>query len=250
MTDSPTDPIAAAQRLARRPPPRRFFRQATAGPHEGGLALLLDGRLARTPGRRPLVVAGEAVAEALAAEWAAQREVIEPAAMPITRIVNAAIDRVAGEMAAVRADIVGYARSDLVCYRAEGPRSLIEAEEAAWSPLIAWARDALGAGLVMAAGVVPVAQDASVAVAVERAMAPLDALALAALHAATTLTGSAVIALALARGHLDTEAAWAAAHVDDDWQMSQWGVDEAVLATREPRWRELEAAALVLGRTP
>ena len=137
------------------------------------------------------------IAEALAAEWEAQGERIDPATMPLTRIVNAAIDRVAGEMAAVRADIVKYAGSDLICYRAEGPQSLIEAQDAAWAPLIAWAREALGARFVLAGGVVHVAQDAASLAAIDAALAPLDALRLAALHTATTLTGSAVIALAL-----------------------------------------------------
>jgi chaperone required for assembly of F1-ATPase len=246
MTDPRTNPIAAAQRLARKQPPRRFYEEATVAPSEGGFSLLLDGRLARTPGRRPMVFASEAVAGALAAEWAAQGEFLDPAAMPLTRIVNAAIDRVAGEMAAVSAEIVAYALSDLVCYRAEGPQSLIEAEAAAWSPLVAWAHEALGARLMLAEGIVPVAQDASVAEAVERALAPLDALALAALSTATTLTGSAIIALALAHGRLEPEGAWIAAHVDENWQMSQWGTDEAVLAQRQARWRELEAAALIL----
>ncbi len=250
MTNSPTNPMAAAQRLARPEPPRRFYKQAAAAPHEGGFALTLEGRVARTPGRRPIVVASQAVAEALAAEWAAQGETLDPAAMPLTRIVNAAIDRVAGEMEAVRADIVAYSQSDLVCYRAEGPQSLVEAQEEAWSPVVAWVRDALGVELVLAEGVVPVVQDPRVAAAVTEAVAPFDPLALAALHTATTLTGSAFVALALARGDLAPEAAWVAAHVDENWQMSRWGRDEAALAQRQPRWRELEAAALILRGAP
>ncbi|MEX0851792.1 MAG: ATP12 family protein [Bauldia sp.] len=247
MTDQPPDPMEAARRLARREPPRRFYKEATAARGEGGFALLLDGRVARTPGRRPVLIAREAVARALAAEWDAQGEVLDSAAMPLTRLVNAAIDRVEREMAAVRAEIVAYALSDLVCYRAEGPLTLIEAQNAAWSPLIDWAGEALGARLVVARGVVAVIQDESVAPAVERAVAPLDALALAALHTATTLTGSAIIALALGAGRIAAEAAWLAAHVDENWQMSQWGGDEAALAQRQIRWREMEAAALILG---
>ncbi len=198
MSEPPSNPMTAAQRLARRELPRRFYKEAAAAPHEGGFALTLDGRVARTPGRKPMVVAREAVAEALAAEWAGQGEVLDPAAMPLTRIVNAAIDRVAGEMEAVRNDIVAYAGTDLICYRAEGPQSLIDAQEAAWAPVVAWVRDELGVDLVLAGGVVHVAQDPRVAAAVAAAVAPLDPLALAALHTVTTLTGSAFIALALA----------------------------------------------------
>lgn len=246
MSDKPHDPMAAAQRLARRQPPRRFYEHATVGARDGGFALLLDGRVAKTPGRKAMVVNDEAVAAALAAEWAAQGEHLAPEAMPLTRVVSAALDRVAGEMSAVRAEIVAYASSDLVCYRAEGPASLIEVEEEVWSPIVAWAREALGAPLVLATGVVPVVQDPAVAEAVERAIAPLNALALAALHTATTLTGSAMIALALARGNLTAEAAWVAAHVEENWQMTQWGADAAALARRDVRWREFAAAALIL----
>jgi len=250
MTQSPTNPMAAAQRLARPEPPRRFYKQAVAAPHEGGFALTLDGHVARTPGRKPVVVASQPVAEALAAEWAAQGDILDPTTMPLTRIVNAAIDRVAGEMVAVGADVVAYSQSDLVCYRAEGPQSLVEAQEEAWGPVVAWVREALGVDLVLAAGVVPVAQDPRIAEAVAETIALLDPLALAALHTATTLTGSAFMALALARGALAPEAAWVAAHVDENWQMSRWGRDEAALAQRQPRWRELEAAALILRGAP
>jgi len=244
MSETPPDPMVAARRLARKEPPRRFYRHAGVAPHDGGYALMLDGRVARTPGRRPMVV------NALAAEWEAQGEMLDPAVMPLTRIIDAAIDRVAGEMAAVGAEIVAYALSDLVCYRAEGPQSLVAAQEEAWSPVVTWVGEAFGTELTVAQGVVPVAQPPGVAAAVEGMLTGLGALALAALHTATTLTGSAFIALALARGRLTAEAAWLAAHVDENWQMSQWGVDDAVLAQRQPRWRELQAAALILRGAP
>ncbi len=240
MSDRPAKPIAVSQRLARQELPRRFYKTVTVGPHEGGFVVKLDGKLARTPGRNPLVVAGRAVAEALAAEWAGQGERIDPATMPLTRIVNAAIDRVAGEMAAVRAEIVKYAGSDLLCYRGEGPSALVEAEEAAWGPVLAWAREALGARFILAEGVVAVAQPEESLAAVATALSDLDPLKLAAVHVATTLTGSALIALAVLHGRLTAEAAWAAAHVDEDWQMEQWGRDEIALAAGRRaggRWR-------------
>jgi chaperone required for assembly of F1-ATPase len=246
MSDQPANPLGSAQRLSRPELPRRFYETAGFAPAEGGFVLTLDSRPARTPGRHPLVVPTEALAGELAAEWAAQGERIDPAAMPLTRIVNVAIDRVAGEMAAVRADIVQYAGSDLICYRAEGPQSLIDRQNEAWSPVIAWVREELGVRLVLAEGIVHVAQEPGALIEVDRAIAPLDALGLAALHTATTLTGSAIIALALQRGRLTAEEAWAAAHVDEDWQMEQWGRDEGALAHRATRWREMNAAAVVL----
>ena len=142
------------------------------------------------------------------------------------RIVNSAIDGVAGEMAAVRADIVSHAGSDLLCYRAEGPRGLVEAQDAAWSPLVSWAKDALGARFILAEGVMPVKQDDQTLAAIARAVEGFGPLALAALHTVTTLTGSAIIALR-SRGRITPDEAWAAAHVDEDWQMKKWGGDTA-----------------------
>lgn len=241
------NPMKAAQRLARPELPRRFYKAALAGAHDGGFAVLLDGKPVRTPGRKPFAVSDRRVAEALAAEWEAQAERIDPATMPLTRLVNSAIDRVAGEMAAVRAEIVKYAGNDLICYRAEGPQPLIDAQAAAWDPLVDWAREALGVRLVLAAGIVHAAQDEALSEAVDRMLQPLDPLALAAVSSATTLTGSAVVALALLSGRLSADQAWAAACVDEDWQMSQWGEDAAALAQRDSRKRELDAAGLVLG---
>jgi len=246
VSDKP-NPIATAQRLARPEPPRRFYKTAAAGPHAAGFAVLLDGKAALTPARKPLAVADRRVAEALAAEWEALGERLDPAAMPLTRIVNAAIDRVAGETDAVRAEIVKYAGTDLICYRAEGPASLVAAQAAAWDPLIAWAQEALGVRLTLAEGIVHVAQDESALVAIDAALQPLDALSLAALSTITALTGSAVIALAVLKGRLKVDEAWAAAHVDEDWQLAHWGTDEAALARRAARRREIDAARLILG---
>ncbi len=246
VSDKPSGAMAAAQRLARQELPRRFYKVAALAPHSGGFAVTLDGRQAKTPGRNPLVVADEAVAEALAAEWQAQGERIDPAAMPLTRIVNSAIDRVAREMEPVRAEIVKYAGSDLVCYRGEGPQSLVDAQQAAWAPVLAWAEAALGARFVLAEGIIAVEQPAESLKAVAVALADLDPLRLAAVHVVTTLTGSALIALCVLSGGLDPEKAWAAAHVDEDWQMEQWGRDEMALARRSARWREMQAAALIL----
>jgi chaperone required for assembly of F1-ATPase len=232
--------------IGRTPPRTRFYEQAAVAPHDAGFAVVLDGRVAKTPAGKPLAVGSEAVAGALAAEWSAQGERLDPAAMPLTRLVNSAIDRVAGEMPAVRADIVRYAANDLVCYRAEEPEGLVALQETHWSPFVGYARKSLGARLVLAAGIVQVGQDRQALAAFDAALADYDALALAAIHVVTTLTGSAVISLAVARGAFTSEAAWTAAHVDEDWQMSQWGRDDQALERRGLRWREMAAAGLVL----
>ncbi len=246
MSDEPSAPVAGAERLARQELPHRFYKQAAVVPHDQGFALTLDGKKAKTPGRNPLAVASPAVAEALAAEWQGQGERIDPVTMPLTRIANSAIDRVSREMAPVRAEIVKYAGSDLVCYRGEGPDSLVAAQEAAWGPVLAWAREALGARFVLVAGIIAVEQPAESLRAVDAALSHLDPLRLAAVHVATTLTGSALIALALLHGALTPAEAWAAAHVDEDWQMEQWGRDAVALSRRAARWQDMQAAALIL----
>ncbi len=246
VSDEPSAPVAGAPRPARRELPRRFYEAAAITPVGDGFGLTLDGKQAKTPGRNPLVVADRAVAQALAAEWERQGERIDPATMPLTRIVHSAIDRVAGEMEPVKAEIVKYAGSDLVCYRGEGPESLVAAQEAAWGPVLAWAREALGARFVLAEGIIAVEQPAESLKAVASALGPLDPLRLAAVHVVTALTGSALIALAVLKGALGPEEAWAAAHVDEDWQMERWGRDEAALSRRAARWQEMQAAALIL----
>jgi chaperone required for assembly of F1-ATPase len=249
MSETPNQPPASPGKPVPTPLPRRFYKEAGIGERDGAYALLLDGRGAKTPARKPLAVPSRPVAEALAAEWEAQAEHIDPATMPLTRIVNSALDGVADQMDAVREEIVRYAGSDLICYRAGEPASLVERQETAWAPLVAFARDELGARLMLAEGVVHVAQDKAALDAIGRAILDYDPVRLAALHTVMTLTGSTVLALAVARGRLSAEEAWATAHVDEDWQMEQWGTEEMALKRRAYRWREMQAAALILEAT-
>ncbi|WP_276200538.1 ATP12 family protein [Chelatococcus sp. XZ-Ab1] len=241
------DPMRVAQQSMKANLPRRFYKEAAVEERAEGFVLVLDGRPARTPGRALLALPTRTVGEAVAAEWAAQGERIDPATMPLTRLANSAIDGVAREMAAVAADVVKYAGSDLLCYRAEGPERLVARQRDIWDPMLAWAREALGARFVLAEGVMFVAQPeeslAAMAAAVARFEAPV---ALAALHVLTTLSGSAVIALAVAHGHLTAEAGWRASHLDEEVQMEIWGEDEEALARRAVRWRDFAAAAGML----
>jgi len=230
----------------RRELPKRFYKHADYAHSGGGFTVRLDGKAARTPGRATLTVPDEPLAAAIVAEWNAQREEIAPATMPLTRIANAAIDGVSTRMAAVRSDIVAYAGSDLLCYRAASPAALVRRQDAAWTPLVAWAAEELGARLVVVEGITHVAQPPASLAAVERALTACDAFRLAALHTITTVTGSAIVALAVARGRLTAAEAWTAAGVDEDWQAEQWGEDAEAAARRAARRRELEAAAFIL----
>ena len=240
------DPVAMARRDLQKVLPRRFYIEASVQPHEDGFSIVLDGKVAHTPGRRPIRVPGRALADVLAAEWQDQAELIDPAAMPITRIINSALDGVAQDMDAVRADTVKYAASDLLCYRAAEPDTLVAMQSSAWDPILAWAHDELGARFICAEGVMYAEQPATSLVAVVRAVECVSSpLALAALNVMTTITGSALLALAVARGRLDAAQAWEYAHVDEDFQMRSWGEDSDALARRARRWREMQAAAQV-----
>ncbi|MEZ5844745.1 MAG: ATP12 family protein [Hyphomicrobiaceae bacterium] len=225
---------------------KRFYKVAHVSQGDAPFRVLLDGRGVRTPGRREIAFSSLALASLLVSEWEAQRDVIDPATMPATRIVNSALDGVAGRMPEVRADIVAYASHDLVCYRAEGPAKLAARQHARWQPVLDWAAAELGARLTVVAGLMPVKQDGAALAAVERALAPLDPLRLAATHVATTLTGSALLALAVLVGRLDVETAWRAAHVDEDFQSEAWGEDPEASARRERRWQEMRAAAAIM----
>lgn len=226
--------------------PKRFYKSAAAAGRGTGFAVELDGRLVRTPGKLPLEVPTLALAEALAAEWAAQGAVIDPATMPLTRIVNSAIDAVAPRHGEVVADIAAYAASDLLCYRAEAPRELVQRQHERWDPVLDWAASRLHHSFAVGQGVMPLRQPKAAVAALSEAIGCLPPIALAALHVMTTLTGSALLAFAHAAGRLTAREAWAAAHVDEDWQISQWGEDAEAGAKRVRRWDEMAAASRVL----
>lgn len=243
--NNPLDPMESARRTMRPDLRKRFYEAAGVKEENGAFHVVLDERAVRTPARKPLAMPSRALAEALAAEWDAQRDVIDPARMPLTRLCNSIIDGVTQHKQAVADDVLKYLGSDLLFYRADGPESLIERQAAIWDPVVAWARDNLGARFILAQGVVHVAQPEE-AIAAARKVLPDDVWRLGALHAITTLTGSALLALAQASGAMTPEAVWLAAHVDEDFNMETWGCDEQALARRDHRAKEFEAAARVL----
>ncbi len=243
------DPIEATRRSMRTVRPRRFYDTAATAAVADGYAVRLDDKPVRTPARRVLAAPTLALAEAIAAEWHAQKDVIDPAKMPLTRLANAIIDGVADAPQPVAAEIAKYLGSDLVFYRAASPQGLVERQAHHWDPILDWARRALGAEFELGEGVVYVAQSEA-ALAAERAAIPEEPWRLGAVHVITTLTGSALIALAMAHGALSADAAWQAAHVDEDWNMAQWGRDEMAMARRDCRLAEFSAAATVLGCCP
>jgi len=242
---SSQDAVNAARRAARHILRPRFYNEAVSAVSDEGYTVQLDGKPARTPAARLLAVPSPTLAQALAAEWSAQHEVIDPAKMPLTRLANAIIDGVRERPGPVAAEVEKYLASDLLCYRASAPAGLVARQAHHWDPVLAWARETLGASFDVGEGIVHITQPEA-AIAAARTAIPDDAWCLGAVNVATTLTGSALIALALARGRLSAEAAWEAAHVDEDWNMERWGRDELALERRAFRFAEFAAAATVL----
>jgi chaperone required for assembly of F1-ATPase len=242
---SPLDPEESVRRNMRVDLRKRFYEKTSVGGTEGAFGILLDGKPVKTPARRILAAPTRALAELIANEWDAQKETIDPGKMPLTRLANSIIDGVADAPEPVAEEIEKYLGSDLLFYRADGPEGLTQAQEQHWDPVVAWARDDLGARFILAEGVV-FAPQPEVAIQAARRAIPANPWALGAVHSVMTLTGSALLALALAAGRLDAEAVWAAAHVDEDWNLSRWGQDEVAAARRAHRYEEMQAAAQVL----
>jgi chaperone required for assembly of F1-ATPase len=204
---------------------------------------LLDGRCVKTPGRLDAVLPARALAEAIALEWRRQEVKIDPADMPLTKLANTAIDAVAANAASVAEDIVSFAGRDLLCYRAPSPAGLAERQRLRWDPVLQWAEEHYGAKLVATEGVMPLDQPEESLAALRTACACLDPFRLAALHVMTSLTGSAILALAHAAGRLSLDEAWAAAHLDEDFQIGQWGEDAEAMRRRSARLSEMRAAS-------
>ncbi|MFD2172745.1 ATP12 family chaperone protein [Rhodobacter lacus] len=205
---------------------KRFWTDAKAEPVSGGYTVLLDARAVKTPAKRALVVPTRAMAEAMAAEWQAQGEKIEPATMPVTRSANAALDKVATQMAEVAELIAAYGETDLLCYRAERPADLIALQAEGWDHWLDWAEARHGARLSITQGVVPILQPAHALVALARRVEAYDIWELAALHDLVGLTGSLVLGLAVADGALTAAEAWDVSRIDEAYQIAQWGADE------------------------
>jgi chaperone required for assembly of F1-ATPase len=249
FANNPIDPTEAARRPQRPAVKRRFYTSVGLASDQDGFAIELDGRPVKTPARRPLAVPTRPLGEAIAAEWEAQAEVIDPSRMPLTRLANTIIDGVAAAAPEIVAEIEKYLGSDLVFYRAETPAALLARQARLWDPVLGFAVEALGANFVTQQGVRFVTQPAAAIAAARRAV-PGNPWRLGAVHVITTLTGSALIALAVAAGALTVGDAWTAAHVDEDWNMEQWGGDAIALERRATRFAEMQAAAIVLRLVP
>ena len=221
------------ERLSRdrivRPLPKKFYKQATVTDE---LGIALDGRGVKTPMKAKLILPSRALADAIAAEWNAQEEFINPAAMPLTKLANTAIDRAGAERKFVAGQVVEFSGSDMVCYRADAPANLVALQSGAWDPVVTWATENLGAKFNMVSGVMHSAQSDKTIAAVEAYVAKLSNFELTVAHNLTTLTGSALLGLMLTAKAISAEAGWLAAHVEEDFQIATWGQDDEAYARR------------------
>lgn len=223
--------------------PKRFWTAASVVPAEGGFAVHLDGRPVKTPARTPLVLPTEAMAAEIASEWDAQKDLVRPETMPFTRMANSALVKVPAVVEGVVDEIARYGGTDLLCYRAQSPETLVRRQAEGWDPLLDWAEATFGARLAVTSGVIPVPQPAEALARLRAAVAVEDAFRLTALHELVAITGSLVLGLAVARGRLTPEAGFALSRLDEDWQAELWGVDDEAAAAAAVRRADLITAA-------
>ena len=225
---------------------KRFWKTATTVPQDGGWGIALDGRPVRTPARAPLVVPSEELAEAIAAEWNAQGSDIDPAAMPMTGIANAAIDLATGDRSAFAETIAAYAQTDLLCYRDDRDAALQGEQAAAWNPLLAWAEARHGIEFALAQGVLPIDQPAATVAALREAVHALDPFRLAPLSPLVTIGGSLVAGLALVEDAFAADMLWEAVSLDELYQERRWGADSEAQKARDRRAADWGNAARFL----
>jgi chaperone required for assembly of F1-ATPase len=227
---------------------RRFYQTVEVAPADDGHHLLLDGRPLRTPAKRLLAVPAADLAEALAGEWRAQGEVVQPQAMPLTRLASTAQDLMPALRVAAIEEAVGYAGTDLLCYRAAAPLDLVERQSRVWQPLLDWAASVYGARLAVTTSLLPVAQPDAAIRGLRAAVENLADWPLVGLHAATTALGSLLLGLALARGRLDAGQALAASLLDELYEIERWGRDAETERRHQALRRDVEAVTLFLDR--
>jgi chaperone required for assembly of F1-ATPase len=225
---------------------KRFWKDAAAVPVAGGHDIHLDGKPVRTPGRVPLTLPSPALADAVADEWRDVGETIDPRAMPLTGLSNAAIDRIAPDPAAFAAGLAKYGESDLLCYRADHPLELQLRQQAAWDPLLDWARDRYGIDPLTTIGVMHRSQSPETIMKLADAVAVRSPFELAALSPLVTVTGSLIAGLALLEGAATPEDIWSAANLDEDWQAEHWGEDDLARKARAARRADFDAGARLL----
>jgi chaperone required for assembly of F1-ATPase len=240
------DGYGRAQGHAKQALPRRFYNSVEMIEVDAGWVVTLDGKTPRTPGQKAVVVPFPGLAAAMAEEWAAQRELIDPETMPIVRLVNTAVESGEEMEPALREEIIKYAGGDLLLYRAETPRDLVDEQERQWDPVLVALARRFGVAFRPTIGIVHQAQPASTIDRLAASLVPADRFELVPLVSITGLTGSGLLAIALREGLVDAAHVWAAAHVDEDYNIRLWGEVSEATERREKRRRDFEAAVRML----
>jgi chaperone required for assembly of F1-ATPase len=223
--------------------PKRFWQAVTVTECQGGYAVLLDARQAKTPGKQPLILPSRALAEAVAAEWQAQQGALKPETMPFTRAANSAIDKVAPQFDVIVADLASYGGTDLLCYRATGPEGLIARQNEGWDPLLDWSAKVLGAPLIAVPGVMHIAQSGESLSRLHGLVAAMTPFQITGFHDLVQLSGSLILALAVTHGRLTPDEAWTLSRIDENWQIELWGLDEDAAALTEQKRLAFHQAA-------
>ena len=225
---------------------KRFYKEAAVTSGQDGHGVLLDGRPLRSPAKQVLLLPSADLAAAIAAEWGAQGEEIEPAAMPLTRLASTARDRMPAARAAMIAEVAGYLGTDMLCYRAASPIELIERQRDGWQPLLDWAEEVYGTRFVVTTSVLPVAQPEAAVQGLHAVVEGLEDWPLTGVHAATTTLGSVILALALWQGRVDAETVWRLSLLEELFEQERWGRDQEAERRQEVLRRDIEAAARFL----
>jgi chaperone required for assembly of F1-ATPase len=251
MTDKPYDATPIAEKVLGREPlrpplPKKFYTAVSVVADAEQYGIQLDGRDIRTPKKLKLALPTASLAEAIAAEWRAQKVLIDPATMPLTKIANTVIDGIIGNEKETADEITRFAGSDLLCYRVDAPEGLAKRQAQIWPSIVERCERRLGARFTPTTGLMPVTQLPETLSAVAQRLSACDAYQLAAAHIMTTLTGSAILALARLDGDISAVDAWSAAHVDEDYQIELWGPDDEAASRRAFRWTEMQAADRLL----
>lgn len=217
---------------------KRFWKAVSVAQTEDGFAIELDGRRVKTPAKAPLSVPTQTMADAIAAEWDAQTESVDPGSMPFTRSANAAIDKVTHQHGEVAAMLAEYGDSDLLCYRADSPVELAARQAQEWDPALDWAEEVLDARLALRTGVLHQPQDAETLAGLARRVTALSPFQLAGFHDLVGMSGSLILGFAAALDWRDAEEIWQLSRLDERWQEEQWGEDEEATAAAETKRQE------------
>lgn len=241
------DGYGRAQKHLQRDLPKRFYKEVGIAPVEGGYAVTLDGRQTRTPTKVPVVVPNAALAQQMASEWDAQGTHIDPDLMPYVKLINSGVEGGAGARDALVEEVAKFCGSDLLLYRAESPRELVARQEEIWDDALVRVARHFSVAFEPTVGIVHKAQAPETLARLKTAIADIDHLTATAMVSVTGITGSGVLAIALYEALIDPETAWTAAHVDEDFQISNWGEDFEASERRKRRRTEFDAALNVIG---